>query len=460
MIKQKCFVFGLAILLAISLFLMGCTTIPKSTQTTGIAEKGPVKLQLKPWVGEEQTSQMESESKVVMPTGWILKIKIKGEYTSICLGVDNAGVMKIITTTRFSDPEQTMENVPPDQAKFIEEAMKQSKGLYLTKTVSISRMRPDGTVLDNSFSRMLGAVTGTLLSTGQASDLFGFSNLQLSMFPDKPINVGESWTQQTGTNNNINTKSTLLGFDEIQGQKCAKIQIEMLIKIQYGDITSSSTSSLTEYFSTEDGLIVKSVGVNDTIPNQQEQGTTKNSFTTELVKRKKLTPDELKIIQAEADELDIAFGYLQKDNDSANKTLQKFADTHPQSRLKEGVEGIITYMDTMKNMRETTQKQIVESIPTITKVDPAMASASGGEWITITGKGFKDNPAPTVTIGGNPATGVKVLSETNIKAIVPAGIPGPADIVIQNAYAKVKSLPFKGFSYEEQEQKTKETQSK
>ena len=34
MIKQKCFVFGFAILLAISLFLMGCTTTPKSTQTT------------------------------------------------------------------------------------------------------------------------------------------------------------------------------------------------------------------------------------------------------------------------------------------------------------------------------------------------------------------------------------------------------------------------------------------
>jgi len=34
MIKQKCFVFGFVILLAISLFLIGCTTTPKSTQTT------------------------------------------------------------------------------------------------------------------------------------------------------------------------------------------------------------------------------------------------------------------------------------------------------------------------------------------------------------------------------------------------------------------------------------------
>ena len=176
MIKQKCFVFGLAILLAVSLFLMGCTTIPKSTQTTGIAEKGPVKLQMKPWIGEEQVYQMEYESKVVMPTGWILNMKIKGDTTSICLGVDNAGVMKIITISRSSDPEQTMENLPPDQAKAFEEAMKQSKGLYLTKTVSISRMRPDGAVIDSSFSRMMAAVTGTLLSTGQASDLFAVSS--------------------------------------------------------------------------------------------------------------------------------------------------------------------------------------------------------------------------------------------------------------------------------------------
>ncbi len=88
--------------------------------------------------------------------------------------------------------------------------------------------------------------------------------------------------------------------------------------------------------------------------------------------------------------------------------------------------------------------------PTITKVEPNQASLSGGTEITITGTGFKANPAPTVTIGGNPATGVKVISKTSLKATVPAGsVAGPADIVVQNAKAKVKSLPFKGFSYYE-----------
>jgi hypothetical protein len=87
--------------------------------------------------------------------------------------------------------------------------------------------------------------------------------------------------------------------------------------------------------------------------------------------------------------------------------------------------------------------------PTITKVDPAMASASGGTEITVTGTGFKATPAPTVTIGGNPATGVKVTAKTALKATVPPGVAGPADIVITNAKAKVKSLAFKGFTYYE-----------
>jgi hypothetical protein len=85
--------------------------------------------------------------------------------------------------------------------------------------------------------------------------------------------------------------------------------------------------------------------------------------------------------------------------------------------------------------------------PTVTKVDPAMASSSGGTEVTITGTGFKTTPAPTVTIGGAPATGVKAASKTSLKATVPPGVAGPADIVVQNAKAKVKSMPFKAFSY-------------
>jgi len=85
--------------------------------------------------------------------------------------------------------------------------------------------------------------------------------------------------------------------------------------------------------------------------------------------------------------------------------------------------------------------------PTITKVDPSIAPTIGGTEITITGTGFKASPAITVTIGGNPATGLKVISKTSLKATVPHGIAGPADIVVTKA--KVKSLPYKGFIYKE-----------
>jgi hypothetical protein len=85
--------------------------------------------------------------------------------------------------------------------------------------------------------------------------------------------------------------------------------------------------------------------------------------------------------------------------------------------------------------------------PTITKVEPASASSAGGTEITITGTGFKMSPAPKVEINGVAATNVKATSKTLLKATVPAGTAGPADIVITNAKAKVKSLPSKLFSY-------------
>jgi hypothetical protein len=85
--------------------------------------------------------------------------------------------------------------------------------------------------------------------------------------------------------------------------------------------------------------------------------------------------------------------------------------------------------------------------PTITKVDPNMASSAGGTEITITGTGFKMAPAPTVTVGGAPATGVKAVSKTSLKATLPAGVAGPAAIVVQNAKAKVKSLANNSFTY-------------
>ena len=90
-----------------------------------------------------------------------------------------------------------------------------------------------------------------------------------------------------------------------------------------------------------------------------------------------------------------------------------------------------------------------EKTPTIENINPTTASAAGGTEITITGTSFHAAPAPTVTIGGNPASGVKVTSKTTIKATIPAGVAGPSEIIVQNAKAKVRSFPFKGFTYYE-----------
>ena len=88
-----------------------------------------------------------------------------------------------------------------------------------------------------------------------------------------------------------------------------------------------------------------------------------------------------------------------------------------------------------------------EKPPTIEGIDPWTASASGGTKITINGTGFHADPAPIVTIGGNPASDVEVISKTSIMATIPAGVAGLTDIVVHNADAKVESLPFTGFSY-------------
>ena len=85
--------------------------------------------------------------------------------------------------------------------------------------------------------------------------------------------------------------------------------------------------------------------------------------------------------------------------------------------------------------------------PTITKVDPIIVSSAGGTEITIIGTDFRTRQVPTVTVGGAPAIGAKVVSETLLRARVPPGIAGPADIVVHYVKSKVKSMPFKGFQY-------------
>lgn len=73
--------------------------------------------------------------------------------------------------------------------------------------------------------------------------------------------------------------------------------------------------------------------------------------------------------------------------------------------------------------------------PVLTSVDPTGGPLAGGTEITITGSGFEEPGAgtTTVTVGGEPATGVTVMSDTEITATTPAGTTaGLVDIVVAN----------------------------
>lgn len=69
--------------------------------------------------------------------------------------------------------------------------------------------------------------------------------------------------------------------------------------------------------------------------------------------------------------------------------------------------------------------------PTISTVTPSLGYAVGGTPITIVGTGFQ--AAPTVTVGGAPATNVARTSLTQITAVTPAGAAGLADVTVTNS---------------------------
>ena len=73
--------------------------------------------------------------------------------------------------------------------------------------------------------------------------------------------------------------------------------------------------------------------------------------------------------------------------------------------------------------------------PTLATVSPSTGALTGGTTIALSGTGFTANMAGTntVTIGGNPATGLTTINNTTITCVTPAGsTSGAADIVISN----------------------------
>ena len=75
---------------------------------------------------------------------------------------------------------------------------------------------------------------------------------------------------------------------------------------------------------------------------------------------------------------------------------------------------------------------------------PAEGETTGNQPVTISGTDFR--PGATVTLGGIPTTGAIVVTGTEITAITPPGVAGPADVAVTNADSTTGSLPG-GFAY-------------
>ena len=66
----------------------------------------------------------------------------------------------------------------------------------------------------------------------------------------------------------------------------------------------------------------------------------------------------------------------------------------------------------------------------VTAVSPASGLTTGGESVTITGKGFSGGTLPSVTLGGTAATAVVVVNDTTITAVTPAHVAGSVGVSV------------------------------
>lgn len=75
-----------------------------------------------------------------------------------------------------------------------------------------------------------------------------------------------------------------------------------------------------------------------------------------------------------------------------------------------------------------TNPAVSSSIPTIASASPASGPTAGGDLVVLTGTNFSG--ATAVTFDGVAATQFEVVSSAKIAAETPAGIAGPADVIV------------------------------
>ena len=65
-------------------------------------------------------------------------------------------------------------------------------------------------------------------------------------------------------------------------------------------------------------------------------------------------------------------------------------------------------------------------MPQVTGLSPAGGPTTGGTWVTVTGVAL--GGATAVVFGDAPASRVVQVSDTSVRALSPAHLPGPVDV--------------------------------
>jgi IPT/TIG domain len=90
----------------------------------------------------------------------------------------------------------------------------------------------------------------------------------------------------------------------------------------------------------------------------------------------------------------------------------------------------------------------IDPVPAVSSLSPSAGPTAGGTSVTITGTGFTDTPgSPTVDFGTTPASGVAVVSPTEISATSPTASQGSVDVRVDDPYGTSAAVPEDTFTY-------------
>ncbi|MBI4569978.1 MAG: IPT/TIG domain-containing protein [Planctomycetes bacterium] len=87
-----------------------------------------------------------------------------------------------------------------------------------------------------------------------------------------------------------------------------------------------------------------------------------------------------------------------------------------------------------------------ESLVSFAAIAPARGPMGGGTPLLITGAGFTNAADTTLTIGGQPVTNLKVISDTSITATAPPGAAGATNVTLANSNGPATLVG--GYTYE------------